>query len=153
MRGRLHGCRYPFRHGSLIGAFGVAMLVFRVQRETDLQEKAINAGKKPITWLPIADRLIVVATLECLLLVVVPLVLYPDVKRISLAAVGSAAILVAGYMFAILAHYRIIMKRKWILFGHERAGPREQFEPPEVIVTLAVATLGLVFFLWRWLAE
>jgi hypothetical protein len=138
---------------SLIGAFGVAMLVFRVQREADIQKEAIKAKEKAVTWLPIADQLMVVATLECLLLVIIPLVLYPDVQPVSLAAVGSASILMAGYIFAILAHYRIIMKRKWIFFGDERKGPREQFEPPEVIVTFVVAALGLLFFLWKWLLK
>jgi len=155
----------------LIGAVGAAVLVLRVQRETDQEARAIDAkndlinqliseGMSPeqaektadqeipvIIWLPVADWLILAATVISLLAVILPLVHYPEIKPWSLAASGSAAILTAGYIFAILAHYRIIFKREWIVFGEKRKGPRGQFEPPEVITSIAVVAIASLFFL------
>ena len=134
---------------SFIGAVGPAMLVFRIQREADEEKTARQEGVKPILWFPTADRLILGATLICLLAVILPLLSFPDIDPLSVAATGSAAVLVAGYPFAILAHYRIIFKRNWIFWGDERTGPRREFEPPEVITSLAVAALAVLFFVWN----
>ena len=82
---------------SVIGAFGAAMLFFRLQRENEVRERGGRA------WFPLADWLLVMATALCFLLVILPLILSKDVKLPG-AAAGAAAIMVTGYIFAILAH-------------------------------------------------
>ena len=126
---------------SIISAFGAAMLFFRIQRELAMGEKG------EIIWLPVADWLIVAATLISLLFVIVPLVL--DAKRLPAAAAGSAAILVAGYVLAILAHYRILFTHEWLFWGKRRRGQFHNPEPSELIISLAAAVSALVFFVYR----
>src|SRR5262249_31528064 len=128
---------------SVIAAFGAAMLSFRVQREIAMHEQ------DELTWIPWADWLLVLATLFSLLLVIIPLVvLDPNsaaFKMLPSAACASAAVLVAGYPFAILAHYRFI-------FPGDRTGPRVNPEPPErgIVVMTGVVSLGA--FSWTiWL--
>lgn len=124
---------------SVISAFGAAMLFFRVQREITTHEQS-----EP-TWIPWADWLLVVATLFSLLLVIIPLlILDPNgfaFKTLPSAACGGAAVLVAGYPFAILAHYRFI-------FPGNRTGRRLNPEPPErwIVVTTGLVAFGV--FSW-----
>lgn len=127
---------------SVISAFGAAMLLFRIQRENDMREK-----DEPV-WLPMADWLLVVATTLCLLLVIVPVVSFAD-TRLPAAAAGTAAILVAGYVPAIMAHYRIVFTREGLFWGAEREGPRYNPEPAERILVWTIGTAALLFFLWR----
>jgi hypothetical protein len=119
---------------SIISAFGVPMLYFRILRELQMRDEG-----EPV-WLPVADWLLVGATLVSLLLVIVPLVTLPDV-RLPAAASGAAAIMVAGYVLAILGHYRIF-------FGQKRTGPRDNPEPSELFfVTVALIAALSVFAL------
>jgi drug/metabolite transporter (DMT)-like permease len=119
---------------SIISAFGVPMLYFRIERELRMRKK------EEIVWLPAADWLLVGATLVSLLLVIVPLVTFREV-RLPTAASGAAAILVAGYVPAILGHYRIF-------FGQRRTGPRHNPEPSELFfVTAALIAAVCVFAL------
>jgi hypothetical protein len=127
---------------SVISAYGVAMLFFRIQRELYMH------GQGERVWLPVADWLLVAATLMSLLLVLVPLVSFSGL-RLPAAASGAAAILVAGYVFAILAHYRILFGRDRLFWGKLREGPRDISEPSESIVSIAASALALGFFLWR----
>lgn len=113
---------------SIIGSFGAAMLYFRLQRELYMREKG------EISWLAAADWLLIASTLLSLLGVVVPLASGAS-TRIPATLAGTAAILVSGYIFAILAHYRIV-------FGQHRAGSRENPEPIEALfigITIAGA--------------
>jgi hypothetical protein len=120
---------------SIISAFGVPMLYFRIQRELEMRKNQERV------WLPAADWLLVGATLVSLLLVILPLLTLRDV-RLPVAASGAAAIMVAGYVPAILGHYRIF-------FGQNRTGPRDNPEPWELLfVVLALAT-ALCVFLFR----
>ena len=128
---------------SIVSAFGAAMLFFRIQRELAMG----NDGE--IIWLPVADWLIVVATLMGLMLVIVPLVIGVDPKGLPAAASGSAAILVAGYVLAILGHYRILFRHKWLFWGELRVGPRYNPEPSELILSIAAAASALLFLVWR----
>ena len=128
---------------SVIGAFGAAMLFFRIQRELQMRK----AGER--VWFPLADWLIFAATLVSLLLVILPLVTTdpksPTYLKLPAAACGAAAVLVAGYLFAILAHYRIF-------FGQSRTGPRNWAEPWEVLFSfVAVAAAG--YILWPGLVQ
>jgi hypothetical protein len=92
---------------AMISSFCAVMLVFRIQRETEMAK----AGERQ--WLPLADWLLVGAALVSLLLVILPLTAFVNTS-LPVAASGSAAILVAGYIFAILAHYRIWFDRNWL---------------------------------------
>jgi hypothetical protein len=123
---------------SIIAAFGAAMLPFRIQRELEMRQQ----GER--NWLPWADRLLVGATLTSLLLVILPLVAmaHPSPLAVALerAACAAAAILVSGYVFALLAHYRLI-------WGGKQAGPRANPEPAERLaawITLVLAAAAFV---------
>jgi glucan phosphoethanolaminetransferase (alkaline phosphatase superfamily) len=120
---------------SVIAAFGAAMLFFRIQRELQMR------GKGEPVWLPWADWLLVAATLICLLLVIVPIVSTSSLN-LPAAASASAAILVAGYVFAILAHYRIV-------FGRNRDGPRSNPEPAELLFVIVATVAAVGVFMWR----
>ena len=116
---------------------------FRFRRSDALFSHSAGAGdakNKETIWLPAADWLLVGATLVSLLLVIVPLVTLPEV-RIAAAASGAAAIMVAGYVLAILGHYRIV-------FGQKRSGPRHNPEPSELLfVTVALVAAFCLFVL------
>ncbi len=129
---------------SIIAAFGIAMLYFRIQRELQMGEL------DEIVWLPWADWLLVAATFVCLLLVLVPVIVLPD-TRVAAASALAAVIMVAGYVLAILGHYRIILSRQYLLFGDERTGSRINPEPAEfVIVVLTAFCAMLAFVLYAW---
>ena len=125
---------------SIISGFGVAMLFFRIQRELHMDER------KEQIWIPWADWLLVAATLISLLAVLLPLVMLPGSSaalKIAIAACGASIVLVAGYVFAILAHYRL-------LWGKGRSGPRDNPEPAEralVYVTVLISTMCFVIIL------
>ena len=119
------------------------MLLFRVQREIAMHEQS------ELTWIPWADWLLVVATLFSLLLVIIPLVvLDPNgsaFKILPSAACAGAAMLVAGYPFAILAHYRFILPG-------DRTGPRVNPEPPERWIVVITGLVSFGVFSWAiWL--
>ena len=74
---------------SVIAAFGSAMIIFRVQREEQMRSE----GER--VWLPLADWLLVVATLSCLLLIILPISAgFPF--RLPAAASAASAVVVAG---------------------------------------------------------
>lgn len=131
---------------SLIAGFGIAILLFRIQREVQMQ-----AQGKPI-WIPWADWLLVIATVLCLGAVLFPIVsgLLQPITRIRVAASAASAsiILVIGYVFSILAHYRLILS-----FG--RTGLRENPEPSEafLVITCIVAAVGAAAWVFRSLKE
>ena len=127
---------------SVIGAFGAAMLFFRIQPENEMRLR------NEIVWLPLADWLLVAATTLCLLLVIFPLTMVSDQKLPS-AAAGSAAILVAGYVPSIMAHYRIVFVRERLFWGRKRKGRRRNPEPAERILFWSTVGAALAFFLWR----
>jgi hypothetical protein len=125
--------------GGIIAAFGAAMLFFRIQRELTMGD----GGE--IVWLPWADWLLVAATMISLLLVILPITIFAELKLATVAS-GAAAIMVAGYVLAILAHYRIIFGRRFLVFGGLRTGPRTNPEPSELILVLA--TLGVAAWIF-----
>ena len=129
---------------SVIAGFGAAILVFRIQRELQAHEQL-----EP-QWIPWADRLLVVATLVALLLVLLPLVAASNrpgyMAQLPAAACTAAICMVAGYILAILAHYRLIV-------GRRRSGPRANPEPAEkwlVLVSIAAAVLLFAMALLRY---
>jgi hypothetical protein len=126
--------------GSVIAAFGVAVLVFRIQRELYMESQ----GER--SWVPWADRLLISATTAAFLLVIVPLISFTrtPIWALTLAAAGNsfAVLLLAGYPFAILAHYR----RLW---GKNRTGPRDNPEPAERYCVIGTGILAMIAFAGR----
>ena len=119
---------------SVIAAFGSAMTIFRVQREDQMRRE----GER--VWLPVADWLLIAATLCSLLLVILPVSAGVSL-RLPAAASAASAIAVAGYIPALLAHYRIV-------FGTKRKGPRQNPEPFELIIVLVTVAASLATALW-----
>ena len=132
---------------SIIAGFGAAMLFFRIQRELQAHERM------EWKWIPWADRLLIGATLVALLFVVLPLVAFTNrpggMAELPAAACAAATVLVAGYVPAILAHYRL-------LFGSKSEGPGSNPEPAErviVILTLLLAAGAFLMVLFRYSYE
>jgi len=129
---------------SIIAAFGSTMLVFRIQRELYLHDQ------KEVQSVPWADRLLICATLVSLGLVLLPLIACTNrpglLTELPRAACSAAVLMLAGYIFALLAHYRL-------LFGGGRTGPRANPEPAEkwiVILTLLLAAVLFAAILFRY---
>jgi uncharacterized membrane protein len=124
---------------SVIAGFGTAILVFRLQRELQMQQET------EVQWIPWADRLLILATLIALLLVLLPLVATTNrpgvMAHLPAAGCTAALILVAGYILAILAHYRLFL-------GAGRRGPRSNPEPAERVIVLAAGLIALLAFVW-----
>jgi hypothetical protein len=109
--------------GAVIVGFGIAALVFRIQREI----QQIDAGKT--AWIPWADRLLIGVVTVTLLLVVFPIALGGGTSRLWVAgrlpaaACSGSIVALTGYIPALLAHYRLALypdsRRKWIWFGGE----------------------------------
>jgi hypothetical protein len=124
---------------SIVAGFGVAVLVFRIQRETTLQTK----------WIPWADWLLIAATMVALGGVILPIISFSQppacVVKFGSAASSLVVLLVIGYPFAILAHYRLIGAE-----GAARAKRSEARYNPEplerrwVIVTFTIAILVFI---------
>lgn len=136
---------------AVIVGFGITVIMFRVQREIQVQEK--NEGKPENeaerNWLAWSDYLILVSILLTTGLAIVPLLMLPQVSALTRSLAASACvaafILQAGYVFGILAHYRIEI-------GRERKGPREKGEPAErLIVKLSAAFASIGFAVVMWL--
>ena len=122
---------------SIIAGFGSAMLFFRIQRELQMSEE------NEVTWIPWADWLLILATLTSLLLVILPIVSLRSrqdiLENLPAAGCAAASIMVAGYIFGILAHYRLIL-------GKNQDEPRDNPEPAEkVLVILAAVLSGAAF--------
>ena len=127
---------------SIISALGGAMLVFRIQREIEMRK----AGE--ITWIPQCDLLLISATEIALLFVLLPSLVISHSSRwmvLPAAACVTATILMAGYVPAILAHYRLIL-------SGGRSGSRTNPEPSErwiVRLTVTLAICAALFVIKR----
>jgi hypothetical protein len=96
---------------ALIAGFSASTLVFRIQRELSIAE---SSPRQP-TWLPLADWLTILATLVSIVGGVIPLLLDSSPSdlalRIARAACLASAVLLAGYIPSILAHYEFFRRR------------------------------------------
>jgi hypothetical protein len=125
----------------IIIALGIAVLLFRIQREL----KVAESGER--TWIAFSDWLALIAMSASLLFVVLPLSVDDPAARGRLPAAASAfsVVLALGYVPGILAHYRLI-------FPGQRTGPRENPEPAEfwiVVLTFLLALLVSVIIILR----
>jgi hypothetical protein len=86
-----------------------------------------------------ADYLVIVAIIQSLLLVVLPLIVSNGecarIKAVAAGSCASAVILVAAYPLAILDHYRI----EW---GKKRKPERDKGEPVETIIVICAAIVA-----------
>jgi hypothetical protein len=130
---------------SIIAGFGVAVLMFRIQRELYAREKGWPS------WVACSDWLTISSTLIALLLVIMPLALFGEdsklARKVAEAATCSSVILLAGYVPSILAHYRFILRG-----GRDPNGSRTNPEPSElalILITIVVTILVVVAFLVR----
>ncbi len=123
---------------SIISGLGVAMLFFRIQRELQMTQQNEDIR------IPRADWLLIAAALTSLILVILPIVaLGPESRlgmKVSIAACSASSTLVAGFIFSILAHYRL-------LFGRNRLGPRENPEPAEKLLVRLTIIVSIFLFI------
>ena len=124
---------------SVIAGFGAAMLSFRLGREVTAQEEG------EYSWIPWADALLIAAIFVSLLLVVFPIVTFRTLSgfaaKLPVAACSASCLLVAGYVLAILADYRL-------LFGRKRRGEGKNPEPTERWIVISTAVICLGLFVW-----
>ena len=143
--------------GAAIVGFGIVAFVFRVQRELDVRERAAQpqAGLKrhipahanpdkpgTPTWIPWADRLLIGAVTAAIVLVLFPISLAGSVstlwgEQLPAAACSGSALALAGYIPALLAHYRFGR------FGRNAEGYRDNPEPAERIIVIASIILAV----------
>jgi small-conductance mechanosensitive channel len=119
--------------GSIVAAFSAVVIFFRIDRELKLKQAGISS------WIPWADRLVISSSIGCLLLAILPLLLFGRnhlARAVATSACSGSIILVTGYVPAILAHYRLI-------FGRTRTGlPIENPEPAERVIVLGSSAVA-----------
>ena len=99
---------------SIIAGFGSAVIAFRLERELDIEEKNEERPKhrKERHWIPASDWFVLTASVGALCFVVAPMVATPTpshgMMRFSSAICSAMAIMLAGYIPSILAHYHFI---------------------------------------------
>lgn len=124
---------------SIIAAFSVTMLAFRVQREIGMPGRGVGS------WIPPADQLLLVTSTLALVAVLLPLVAaHPSSwvhQCLPAPACAALLILLGAYPLALLAHYRLI-------FSGGRTGVRGPSEPSEVRVIAIAALLATLAFAW-----
>jgi uncharacterized membrane protein YidH (DUF202 family) len=128
---------------SIIAGFGVAVLMFRIQRELYARERDWPS------WIASSDWLRISSTLIALLLVLTPLAVFGEANKLAHKVAGAptcaSVILLAGYVPSILAHYRFILYD-----GRDPKGRRTNPEPSEltlIVITVVLAIVGVVVFL------
>jgi len=131
---------------SILSGFGISVFMFRIQRELHVRD----VHPQWPNWLAWADYLILAAILLSLLLVVLPLMAIVEPGRLAYSiAAGScaaASVLIAGYPFAILDHYRIEIGT-WRTQEGERPQERHKGEPIERMIVIGTAALAVIAFL------
>lgn len=123
---------------SIIAGFGAAALVFRIQRELEMQKEG------EANWIAFTDWLLIIATFFCLVFAIVPLMLFtkPPMQVITFVRgiCAASALMVGGWVFGILAHYRLIL-------GKNRSGPRTNPEPSETVIVIFTFSISFVIFI------
>lgn len=125
---------------AIIFGFGLTVFMFRLQREIWVKENRPNWP----SWLAWSDYLILGAILLAVCSVTLLLAnCLPTqvVLRVTSAACVAAIVLEAGYIPAILAHYRIEL-------GTSRTGNRKKGEPAErwfVCISVMIALSSFIY--------
>jgi hypothetical protein len=123
---------------SIVSGFGVAVFLFRLQRELQIAEDNLKRPekKREPNWIPLADWLVFVAVVVALMFGVLPLLgqqqQQPPLETLRAASGACAAsvVLLAGYLPAILGHYNFIY---WLKEG------RKNPTVPELIFVILTA--------------
>ena len=127
---------------SILTGFSISVFMFRIQRELGVRDRHPDWPN----WLAWADYLIVATIVVSVLLVILPLVAFPEPGRLmySVAAGSCAAssLLLLAYPFAILDHYRIEIGVK----RGEHPQARHKGEPIERIIVVAAAIVAAATF-------
>lgn len=138
---------------SILSGFSISVFMFRIQRELGIRDKHPEWPN----WLAWADYLIIATIVFSLLLVVLPLVAFSEptefVFSIAAATCAATSLLLLGYPFAILAHYRIEIG-VWRTPKGEKVEIRQKGEPIEkaVVITMslvAALAFGTVVLAWK----
>jgi hypothetical protein len=124
---------------AIVGGFGITVIMFRIQRELEMQRRGETS------WIACSDYLILASIFMSTFLVTLPLLAVPTLRytaAIARAACAAALILEAGYIPSILAHYRIGI-------GEHRKEGRTNPEPGErlfigISALLAIGCFSLV---------
>jgi hypothetical protein len=134
---------------SILTGFSISVFMFRIQRELGVRDRHPDWPN----WLAWADYLIVATIVVSVLLVILPLVAFPEPDRVmySIAAGSCAAssLLLLAYPFAILDHYRIEIGVK----RGEHPQARHKGEPIERIIVVTAAIVAAATFaaiVWAW---
>jgi hypothetical protein len=121
------------------------MLIFRVQREVQIKEQNDDSA----SWIPWADRMLLVATMIALLLGVLPILFGQFIRGpavlLAPSALVAAVIMTSAYALALLAHYRL-----WPFSGEREMVPGEA---PERVVVLVGSAVGIVGAIIYWIAS
>jgi len=125
---------------SIMAGFGAVFFAFRLERELKL-----SAETNEPAWIALSDWLLIAAIIISLVMVVVPLVspsplTDPSVTR-ARAACAAAAIMIAGYIPSILAHYNFIY---WL-----KTKPRPNPTVPEAILVILTVAVAVLVYLGR----
>jgi uncharacterized membrane protein len=126
---------------AIILGFGLTAIMFRVQREIYVREV-----QKDKNWLAWSDYLIFGSVLLVLFLTVVPVLAFSHAGQLAPAACAAALILQAGYIPAILAHYRIEIGKDRDAKGLDR----ERGEPAERLIVYVSSVVALLVFIIAW---
>ena len=122
---------------AITSGFGTAVLIFRIEHESKMEIDGETV------WLPLSDYLILTTIFSSLALVLVPIFIYPllvdQYLKFFRAIIALSIVFELGYIFSILAHYRIIFS------GHS-SGPRKNPEPPERVIFITTIIFGLLIF-------
>lgn len=128
---------------AIVIGFALTVIMFRIQREIYVKEE-----KGEDNWITWSDWLIFVSVFLVLFFVVTPLLAF-GYRPLASPALVAAIILQAGYIPAILAHYRITFgKNRKDEQGREL--PREKGEPAERCIVLLSALVAVLFFVLTW---
>jgi|SRR5262245_3988935 len=133
---------------SLLSGFGIAVLMFRLERELHVEESDVWLTR--LAW---ADYLVIGAISVALLVVVLPLLLVPHPehniwKAVAASGCAAAAVLLLAYPWAILDHYRLLpgTKTRWGKKHQGELKPRDNPEPGERWIVPAAIGLAVLIF-------
>ena len=129
---------------SIIAGFGATALTFRIQREIEMNK----LGER--NWIPWADRLLIAAIIACLLVVVLVMLFgtrIPVITILSRGLCASSASMLGGWIFGILAHYRLILSK------NPKNEKRDNPEPAEKVIVWITIIISVVVFLITFILE
>lgn len=139
---------------SILSGFSISVLMFRLQRELSVRERHPDWPN----WLAWADYLVIATVVFSVLLVVVPLVAFPEptefVFSIAAGTCAATSLLLLAYPFAILDHYGIEIGG-WRRKAGDNVEIRHKGEPIERIIVILAGLIAVLVFtaivlLWKY---